>query len=85
MSDRLFNLLVNVPAETEEWAEELLRDVLAPADGIYRTDEALTITSTRGGNVDGLAHVRGLLSDLDDAFSEGNIDIDRLTITVEPV
>ena len=82
MSDRSYIVTLVVPASTEEWAEDVLIDAGFRPDEISRTDYELSIDRKAGGNVDAINHARLFLSEVEDAFREGNIDIDSLTLEV---
>lgn len=64
-------LTVTLPPTTEEWAEDAVSDLTVETE---RDDEGLHITYTVGGNTNAISCAQGFLRDLEECFSEVNID-----------
>lgn len=70
-------LELRLPPETEEWAESVLRapdGTLGDGWKIVRGDDALTVTTTIGGNTNALYCAESFLREVAEYLDEGNID-----------
>lgn len=56
--------------QTEEWAEDLLRQV---CDGCERRPDALVVTTQMSGNTSGIDCLADWLADVQEALAEGEI------------
>lgn len=73
---------VGLPAETEEWADDALREcdffkVWRDEDGILYVQQEI------GGNTNAVSVARGVLDDIEDALGEVEVDPSHLILRVE--
>jgi hypothetical protein len=69
--------------QTPEWADDLLRETEKQRGfDVERTDDALIVRTTIGGNCNALCVARGFLDDVEGYLSEGCIDPMEFTLTV---
>jgi hypothetical protein len=80
----LADIELRLPPQTEEWADDLIRGGEDEAGfEIERTNEALVVRTTVGGNCNALVVARGFLDDLDEYLSEGDVDPMEFTLIVK--
>lgn len=60
------------PLSTEEWFDDVLGEF--EMFDIDRTSKHLVVTHTVGGNCHGIAVLRSMLDDIDDACRDANVD-----------
>lgn len=76
ITDDVF-LVLTLPVETDDWAEDLLRGdegTYGAADRIERTSLGLVLTRRIGGNCNAIANARSWLAEVEDVLDEGDID-----------
>lgn len=64
---------VVLPSRTEEWADDLIREI-DTVESVERRDDGLHVKAVVGGNCNAVTNLAGLLDDLEDALREGDID-----------
>lgn len=67
------HMRVVLPPSTEEWADDLIREC-DEVESVERRDDGVYVTGVVGGNCNALSNLQGLLSELEDALGDGNID-----------
>jgi hypothetical protein len=76
-------LELRLPPQTEEWADELLKETDAQRGfDVERNDEALIVRTVIGGNCNALVVARGFLDDVEEYLREGDVDPMEFTLTV---
>lgn len=76
-------LELRLPPQTEDWADALIQG--GPDEDGYdveRTDEAVIVRTTVGGNCNALVVAGSFLDNLDEYLSEGDIDPMEFTLVV---
>lgn len=65
----------------EEWADVEMRE-MEGVESVQRTDEAVTVHYRIGGNCSGIWNLGSFLRDLDEVFTDLNIDPMEFTVNV---
>jgi hypothetical protein len=74
---------LRLPPQTEEWADDLLSETDERVGfDVERTDDALIVRTTIGGNCNAIVVARGFLDDVEDYLRDGDIDPMEFTLTV---
>lgn len=73
---------VTFPPETEEWADELIRESWMNMDVTRDADDALVVVAQVGGNTNGVSVLQSVLSEIEDALQGGEVDPMEFTISV---
>lgn len=74
---------LRLPPQTEEWADDVLRETDEMVGfEVERTDDALIVRTTIGGNCNALVVARGFLDDVEDYLRDGQVDPMEFTLTV---
>jgi DNA mismatch repair ATPase MutS len=67
------HMRVVLPPTTEDWADDLIRSIDV-VESVERRDDGVHVKALVGGNCNVVTNAEDLLSELEDALREGEID-----------
>lgn len=67
-------LELRLPPTTEEWADEMLVEACDGEWEVERTDQALFVRKTVGGNCNALSNAQTFLGDVEEALRPGEVE-----------